>query len=219
MDTCLPTQDPPVQCRPDLLDPKGSLSLCLAFSVCLILSLFLSLTLWHTYSTYIQTTLNLKGHREKKREMAPVIFPLLTGALQRSLSQSPRGEDIKQRKNLSHFIVFYHRELISLFSLCLTLLSYSSHSSSPPSPQSLYIFFLSIFYQVWRFDNALWACQLVKNTEGKEEKKGGGHFDLEKRAVDVRLRTLSNQGDFWRAEGQAGSLTLTSELHMLTMCK
>lgn len=53
--------------------------------------------------------------------MAPVIFSLLTEALQQSVSQSPPGEDIKQRKNLSHFIVFYHRELISLFTLTHTV--------------------------------------------------------------------------------------------------
>lgn len=134
-------QDPPAQCRPDLLDPKGSLSLSPAFSVCLILSFFFSLfhSLTHTHTP---TTLILKGQREKKREMAPVIFPLLTGAVQRSLSQSPRGEDIKQRKNLSHFIVFYHRELISIFSLShsvfpllfffFLLLTHSLHSSSSP---------------------------------------------------------------------------------------
>ena len=227
--------DPRVQCNADLLDPKGSLSVSLLLS--LSASHSPSSSLWHTLHTLI-----LKGHREKKREMAPVIFPLLTGALQRSLSQSPQGEDIKQRKNLSHFIVFYHRELISLSSLCLSsfFLHFSHippHSSSHPSSfrglcTSPSIF---IFYKVWRFDNALWACQLVKIQRGQRgEKKRRVGETLQSRGetlwVQERrdgclsrvLTAVCQRTDVWGAEKQAGRLTCTEktpEVYVLKMCK
>lgn len=70
--------------------------------------------------------------------MAPVIPPLLlSGALPRSLSLRPWGEDIKQRENLSHFIVLYLRELISL---SFTRLQSFFHSPILP-PYILFLFF------------------------------------------------------------------------------
>lgn len=151
MDTCLPN----TRSSKTLVLSAGLIYWTLralspsTFSVCFILS-FLS----HTH-IYTQTTIILKTHRERKREMVPVIFSLLTGALQRSMSQIPQGEDIKQRKNLSHFIVFYHRELISLFSLSYSVFTLFLHFSHIPSIHLLCpllglctSFSISIFYKV-----------------------------------------------------------------------
>lgn len=174
--------------------------------------------------------------------MAPVIFPLLTGALQQSLSQSPWGEDIKQRKNLSHFIVFYHRELISLFSLCLpssslffTLLSYSSHSSSFLFPSAtvhlfLYLYFIKFDVLTMPFER----FQLVKNTERAKREKGGRvethcragerHSELERREMDVCLESKqqSVRGrclKSWGGGKKAHLYIKIPELYMLKMCK
>lgn len=123
-DTCLPTQDP---LRPAwsmqswFIGPRRSLS-----------PTFLCLSLWHTLS-YTQRILILT--EEGRREMAPVISPLLTGTLQRSLSQSPRGADIKQRnKPFTFYCLLPQRAHISFLILSIfffyRLLTYSCHLSS-----------------------------------------------------------------------------------------
>lgn len=171
---------------------------------------FLSLTLWNTHSR--RQLSSLKGCGEKKREMVPVIFTLLTRALVQSLSQNPRGEDIKQRKSLSHFIVFYHRELISLFSfpyLFYTSLIFLSSifALSRPSMSALYLF-LNLYFIVWHFVKALWVHHLVKNIErAKREKRGqsreGGFGWRGERQMTVLNpnSSLSHQRDVWRAWG------------------
>lgn len=166
-------QDSPVQCRPDLLDPKGSLSL--AF-LCVSYSPSVSLSPSDTHSHTHRQPSSWWAIERKGREMASVIFPLLTGAVQRSMSQSPRGEDIKQRKNLSLFIVFYHRELISLFSVCLSsFFLYFSHIppihllSHFPQPLWLHLFF--IFHKVRHLTRPFQCVSLSKTHRGQKGKK------------------------------------------------
>lgn len=119
--------------------PTGSLCLSVV-CFCVRAAYFLSLSLLFFFSpcpflthtlTYTGTTLILQGlvHGGGEKWLLS-FFPLLSGALQRSLSQRPRGEDIKQRKNLSHFIVLYHRELISLSFTRLQSFFYSFHVRS-----------------------------------------------------------------------------------------
>lgn len=60
---------------------------------------------------------------KREREMAPVISPLLTGTLQHSLSQSPRGDNIKQRKKpFTFYCLLPQRAHISFLTLSSSLL-------------------------------------------------------------------------------------------------
>lgn len=73
--------------------------------------------------------------------MAPVISPLLTGTLQHSLSQSPRGDNIKQRKKpfpffcllpqssylFSHPVFFFFIDFSHILPICPSLSLHSLH--------------------------------------------------------------------------------------------
>lgn len=86
-----------------------------------------------------------------KREMAPVIFPLLTGTLQHSLSQSPRGDDIKQRKKpFTFYSLLPQRAHISF--LTLSILFFIHFSRIPPIYPSLSLYSLHLFLYFIKFD-------------------------------------------------------------------
>lgn len=135
--------DPPSQCRPDLLGPEVSLLLFPASAS-------------DTHSHTCRGSSSWRAE-ERKREMAPVISPLLTGTLQHSLSQGPRGDNIKQRKKTFQILLSFTTESSYLsshpvFFFFYRLLTYSSYLSFP---QSLWSGPCSVVYKVWHFDNTL----------------------------------------------------------------
>lgn len=123
--------DPPGLCRSDLLGPEVS-------------SLPQPLT---------HTLIHAENPRPEgpKREMAPVIFPLLTGTLQHSLSQSPRGDDIKQRKKpFTFYSLLPQRAHISFLTLSILFFIHFSHI--PPIYPSLSLYSLHLFLCFIKFD-------------------------------------------------------------------
>lgn len=151
-------QDPPVQCRPDLLDPKGSLSLSGAFSVCLVLSLFLSCSCSLTHKLTHTHNAHPEGPRKEKERNGSCHFSSFNwGSAAVSVTEPPRGGHQTKEKPFTLYCLLPQRAHISFLtlSLCLpssfffTLLSYSSHSSSSPSFLSLCASLsISIFYKV-----------------------------------------------------------------------
>lgn len=204
MDTCLPMQDPHVQYKPDLLDPKGSpfpfsCFLCLSHT----LSPFLFLTLWHTL-TYTQTTLILKGHkREKERNGSCHFSSFNWGSAAVSVTEPLRGGHQTKEKPFTLYCLLPQRAHISFptlssffFSFFYTSLIFLSFIFFPLSLSHCTSLSVSIFYKVWRFDNALWAfpaCQ--KYREGK---KGKGR--------ESRDTLQSRRETFWAGEERDGCL-------------
>lgn len=141
---------------------------------CLSHTLSLPLSLRHTH-THTNSWRAKVGKREKW------ILSFLSfnwGCAVVSVPEPLRGGHQTKEKPFT-FIVFYHRELKSLFSLCLSSFFHTSHIFPPIhllfpfSPALWTTSSISIFYKTWRFDNALWVCQLVENTErAKREKRG-----------------------------------------------
>lgn len=174
----------PVQSRPDLLDPKGFL--CLSFSVCFILSFFLSITLRHTHSnkrTHIKKTFILKGRRETKRNMAPVIFsPFNWDSAGLSVTETPEGRTSSKGRAF-HTLLSFATESSNLSShpLNLSFLSVFTLLSCSQYLSTLIYSPFSIFHKVWRLDNALLsklACQRRrKRAEFGCRKQGAAEMD------------------------------------------
>lgn len=109
--------DSPGQRRPDLLGPEVSV-------------FFFSASDTHSRTGRESSSYKTR-EREREREMAPVSFPLLTGTLQHSLSQSPWGDNIKQRKKPFTFYCLLPQRAHISFSLCLSSFSWTSHIFLP----------------------------------------------------------------------------------------
>lgn len=145
---------------------------------------------------------------QREREMTPVIFPLLTGTQQPSLSQNPWGEDIQQKKRLSHFIVFYHRELISLSlsqSVVLFFFTLLSHPHYSSFSLSLVLPHLLVFLYFIKFDGLTMPFEYASSSKPQTRKC---REMLQSRGGDMmRWTTVSNpnfslteQKHVWRAQ-------------------
>lgn len=170
----LSSQDPPGPSRSMqawFIRPQG---LPLSLSPSLSVSYSFSLALSPTHTLFTDSP-QPEGPWREKREMAPVIFSLLTGALQPTLSQSPRGEDIKQReKPFTLYCLLPQRAHIFTLTLLLCLPFFKlTYSSSFPWP--LYIsFYIYILQRLtfWQCPSSVPTCQKYrKGTEGNKREE------------------------------------------------
>lgn len=142
--------DPPAQCRPDLLGPKGSLYS--SFAPCS--PSFPSLALSNLHSLTHTDNHHPEGPQRERERNGSCHFSLLTQALSGLCHRAPEGRTSNKGKTF-HTLLSFTTEGSYLFSHSLTLsslsfftlLSYSSHSSSLPFSSAsahfpLYLYFI-----------------------------------------------------------------------------
>jgi len=162
MDTCLPTQDPPGPSRSMqawFIRPQG-LPLSLSLLLFLFHTLSHSLSLQHTH-LHSQTTLNLKGHRERKeRNGSCHFFSFNWGSAADSVTKPPRGGHQTKGKTF-HTLLSFTKESSYLYSDSLTLSSFFKLTYSSSFPFSvasvhvfLYLYFITFDVLTMRFECA-----------------------------------------------------------------
>lgn len=166
-------QDSPVQCRPDLLDPKGSPSLAI-LCVCVSHTLPLSLSLTHTHPDNPHPA---GPQRERERNGSCHFSSFNWGSAAVSVTEPPRGGHQTKGKPFTLYCPLLQRAHISFLTLSVIffiLLPYSSHSPPPPPLLSLCSLHLCLYFNFktltfWHRPLNVPACQ--KYTEGKKGTK------------------------------------------------
>lgn len=155
---------------------------------------------------------------------------LLSGTLWRALSQSAWGEDIQQRKNLSHYIVFCHRELVSLPSRSQSVFLFLFFYTSLISRQFIFSYFsvvlpiLSIyfsFYISWSFEALTLPFEhasLSKTRRGQREARDSSEQQREDCLKSKQTSVRSDRAQVEPAPGQRKQYKLTCRTHSCWFC-